>query len=733
MAGPTLMLKMKPIYLNVALAVPLRRTFHYLPPKGQMAEECQVGCRVKVPFGRQTLVGFVIGHAQESDFADKIKPALELIDRQAILSAKMFELCVWASEYYHHALGEVLHGAIPVLLRQGRDSDARTKKLESVHDDPELIIKDLRQAPRQRALLQALIPDGLTKEALSRLDYSAATIKALIDRGAAHWQEFRLEAPEKPPQSFGTPLNLSDEQSQALAAIDHSGTHLLFGITGSGKTEVYLQAIEKVVRIGKQALMLVPEIGLTPQTIARFEQRFPGQVIAMHSAMTNLERLGAWRRAHSGSAAVIVGTRSAIYSPMPNPGLIVVDEEHDASFKQQEGFRYSARDLAVKRGQLERIPVLLGSATPSLETFANAKSGRYKRLNLTRRANDASFAKYKIIGTEHQQLDEGFSPQLVKMMRQHLSEGNQVLVFLNRRGFAPVLHCRQCRWLSNCPRCDGRMTFHLTTKMLVCHHCDSQQRSPKSCPDCGSNELVPLGLGTQRLESGLQKIFPDEKIVRIDRDSTRKKNELENKLEEVGKGQRGILLGTQLLAKGHHFPDVTLVAVVDLDSGLFSSDFHAVERMGQLLLQVGGRAGREKKSGVVAIQTLYPEQPMLKLLVEKGYEAFCDELLVDRQTSELPPYNYQAIVRAEAAQAGTALNFLESLSRTSQFPHAELLGPIPAPMEKRAGKFRAQLLASSSSRGQLHQLLKHIVNEAEQSIGKQQVRWSIDVDPYDLF
>jgi primosomal protein N' (replication factor Y) len=721
---------MTPTYLNIALPVPLRRTFHYLPPPGISAEQCQSGCRIEVPFRSGHMVGVITGHSESTDFAGKIKPARQLIDQTPLFSQSIWNLCLWAAEYYHHPLGEVLHTALPVLLRQGDPAAGNIRKLMPLWRD----LDTLDRAPRQRALLAALGSTGLTRAELNSQDFNSATIRALTERGGAEWQEFSIDLePANGTAKFGPSLTLSKEQQIALAQIETHGTHLLFGVTGSGKTELYLQAIEAAIKAGKQALMLVPEIGLTPQTVARFEQRFPGMVVAMHSAMNNTDRLTAWRRARAGNIAVVIGTRSAIFTPLPNTGLIVVDEEHDASFKQQDGFRYSARDLAVKRGQLENVPVILGSATPSLESYANATKGRYRRLDLKHRANDANHASYQIIGTEHQTLSEGLSPQLIAMMKNHLASNNQVLVFLNRRGFAPVLHCRQCRWLSNCSRCDSRMTFHLSTGKIVCHHCDHQARAPRQCPDCGSTEIVPLGLGTQRIENGLQKIFPEETIVRIDRDSTRKKNELTKKLEQVHQGERCILLGTQLLAKGHHFPDVTLVAVVDLDAGLFSSDFHAVERMGQMLLQVGGRAGREQKPGTVAIQTLYPELPMLNLLIKQGYEAFCQELLKEREESLLPPFAFQAIVRAEAVEANMALRFLDEATQINTPDTVELLGPIPAPMEKRAGRYRAQLLVSSKSRTAIHRTMKALVQVAEQSSLANKVRWSVDIDPYDLF
>ena len=723
---------MKNTYLEVAVPVPLRRIFHYLPPPGVPLANCARGLRVEISFGRQTLVGIILGQTHHSDLpADKIKAASSLLDSAPVMPETIFDLCLWAADYYHHPIGEVLHTALPVLLRQGESATGTYQKLMPISADAQAV----GRAPRQKALFEMLASqDGLGKSELRAQDFAPAVIKALIDKQLAQWQTFEDKTPEIQDLQIGQHLTPGHEQAEALARIKSEGTHLLFGVTGSGKTEVYLQAIARVLSAGKQALILVPEIGLTPQTIQRFQDRFKVGVVAMHSGLTDRERLLAFRQAAAGTAAVIIGTRSAIFTPLKNPGLIVIDEEHDASFKQQEGFRYSARDLAVMRGQKERIAVILGSATPSLESYANAQSGKYTMLRLNERANAAQIAKYNVISIEHQQLTEGFSPPLVKLMQQHLEQDHQVLVFLNRRGFAPVLHCRQCLWLSTCHRCDARMTFHLSDRSLVCHHCSTRQASPTQCPDCKSRELVPLGLGTQRLEAGLQALFPGEDILRIDRDSTRTKGALAEKIAAASSGQRGILLGTQLLAKGHHFPNVTLVAVIDLDSGFYSSDYHAIERTGQMLLQVGGRSGREKVQGTVAIQTLFPEQPMLRCLIDDGYEKFCEQLLVEREANQLPPFTYQAVIRAEAVTAGNAIRFLEEIAAdTPHQPSVELLGPIPSAMEKRAGKFRAQLLASSDNRKRLHQTLSQAVIIADKSTLNRTVRWSIDVDPFDLF
>ena len=466
----------------------------------------------------------------------------------------------------------------------------------------------------------------------------------------------------------------------------------------------------------------------------RFRSRFDLPICVLHSGLNDRERLQAWRMANLGNAAIIIGTRSAIFTPMLNPGLIVIDEEHDASFKQQDGFKYSARDMAVLRGQMENLPVILGSATPSLESYQNTVSGKYSISSLTTRPNTASTASYQLIGVQHEKLDEGFSRPLIQLIGQHLKNKSQVLIFLNRRGYSPVILCRSCGWIAECTRCDARMTYHLSQGSLICHHCGQQNRLKRDCASCGSDQLVPLGLGTQRLEETLTRLFPNEKIIRIDRDSTRKKGSMEKITTEVNKGHPAILVGTQLLAKGHHFPNVTLVAVCDIDSGFYSSDYKAIERMGQLLLQVGGRAGRESKPGTVAIQTHFPDQPILQTLINDGYETFIQQLLRERSQFELPPFAFQAIIKAEAINTGLAMQFLSDIAEKHHYnPSATVLGPIPSTMEKKAGKHRAQLLLTSKDRKTLLSVLTNCISIAEQSKIQRKVRWSVDVDPVDLF
>ncbi|MAK87456.1 MAG: primosomal protein N', partial [Pseudomonas sp.] len=515
---------------------------------------------------------------------------------------------------------------------------------------------------------------------------------------------------------------------------------LLEGVTGSGKTEVYLQLIHRVLEAGKQALVLIPEINLGPQTLARFEQRFNARIALLHSNVNDRERLDAWLAARDGEADIIIGTRSALFTPMKNPGLIIIDEEHDASYKQQEGLRYHARDLALLRARQENLPIVLGSATPSLESLHNAHSGRYALLKLTQRAGNAQSPRFLRLDVKSRPLDAGISGPLQQAIGQTLGAGQQVLVYLNRRGFAPTLLCHDCGWLSQCPRCDARMTLHQRHNELRCHHCGHVERPPRNCPDCGKVDLRPVGAGTERAEERLGILFPDYPVLRIDRDSTSRKGAMEQMIGTINRGEPCLLVGTQMLAKGHHFPRVTLVAILDADGGLFSADFRASERMAQLIVQVAGRAGRAEEPGKVIIQTHLADHPLLVQLTEQGYFAFAEQALSERRAAGLPPFSHLALLRAEAQKPGQAEAFLddacnlaEQLLDQLQLNGVDLLGPVHAPMERRAGRYRAQLLLQGNARATLHRLMGAWVPMLEQLPGGRAVRWSLDVDPIDLF
>jgi primosomal protein N' (replication factor Y) len=587
--------------------------------------------------------------------------------------------------------------------------------------------------------------DGLTEDALNlELEQWREPMRKLVEKGLVEViDELPLLKSTAATASNSACLELNEAQKNSVesvtAASGRFAPFLLEGVTGSGKTEVYLQVIQHQIADDKQALVLIPEIALTPQLISRFQERFTVPVVALHSGLSDRERLNAWLAARDGRAQVVIGTRSAVFTPFKQLGLIVVDEEHDPSFKQQEGFRYSARDVAVRRAQQLNIPIVLGTATPSLETLHNARTDKYHHLVLPERAGNAAHPKVRILDVRGERMQEGLSAPLLDHMRKHLHAGNQVMLFLNRRGFAPTLLCHECGWVSECKRCDSHMTFHLSRNRLRCHHCGSERPLDKTCPQC-NGDLIPIGLGTERIEQTLAAMFPETPLVRIDRDTTRRKGALEKKLAEVHQGDAKILLGTQMLAKGHHFPNVTLVGVIDVDQGLFSADFRAIERMAQLVVQVAGRAGRAERSGEVLIQTHQPQHPLLQTLVSEGYGAFAQQALQEREAAHLPPFSYIALLRAEAVNADAAFQFLEEASVMAReygsrfgLHDVHIQGPVPAPMEKRAGRYRVQLLLQAEKRARLHKLLTPWIRHLEGVKSGRKVRWSLDVDPIDMY
>lgn len=657
--------------LRIALPVPFRRYFDYLPIPG--VHGLKSGMRVRVPFQRRELIGIFIEKADDTVIEiHKLKPILEVLDEEPILPDTILKLCLWGAEYYHYPAGEVLLGALPAKLRQGKSPLIKKKK---------------------------------------NIFITEKTIE---------------------------PLTLNQKQQEAVDKIletqNQFNVFLLEGVTGSGKTEVYSQVIAEFIKKDQQALLLVPEIGLTPQTIQQFRDRFAVPIVTFHSAMTEKERLESWLAAKSGEAKIIIGTRSGIFAPLPNLGLIVIDEEHDLSFKQQEGFRYHARDLSIMRAYFENIPIVLGSATPSLETLYNAKQGRYHWLKLPERVGKASLPEFQILDIRNLSLEQGLSQPLLNEMEHHLRQGNQVMLFLNRRGYAPVLMCHSCGWIAMCPRCDARLTYHYGIASLHCHHCDTQKKMLRQCESCHSKEFVPIGQGTERLETTLKDYFSKYSLVRIDRDTTRKKGSMENLLDQITQGEHQILIGTQMLAKGHHFPNVTLVAIVDADAGFFSSDFRSLERMGQLLLQVSGRAGREEKAGKVIIQTYHPDHPLLHQLINNPYAFFAETLLEERIQAKLPPSVFFALFRAEAHQVNQATDFLHAVKKMfMENKKIQLLGPIPAPMARKSGRFRMQLLLQAEQRVLLQNMLKSTVPNIEKLRQRQQVRWSLDIDPLEMF
>ncbi|PTQ88205.1 primosomal protein N' [Agitococcus lubricus] len=730
------------LYLHVALPVPLRKTFDYSLP-ASFTQQPAVGSRVLVPFGQREMVGIVLSVSEETDSPpEKIKAARQLLDEHALFPSYMMQLLTWAAQYYQHPIGDVFSSALPTLLRQGEALYDNLSHWRLTPAAEGLSATQVSRSSKQQHAWKALEMHhhhGISEDFLLHLGIRRDTLLALRKKGWA--EEFgQLQRKiEKPSLHYAeSPLVANPHQQQAINAISqHLGAFKVFlldGVTGSGKTEVYLQTIASCLANHQQALILVPEIGLTPQTVARFRARFAVDIVMLHSGLTERERLRAWRRAYLGQAAIVIGTRSTVFTPMPNLGLVIVDEEHDLSFKQQDGFRYHARDLAILRAQFSHCPVVLGSATPSLESIANAKTGRYQLLALQQRAISHQETPVKLIDLRGQKLKDGLSPALQEAIQQRLHAKEQVLIFLNRRGFAPVLMCHDCGWQAKCPRCDARTTLHRQPLRLHCHHCGFSQLPPKHCPDCHKEQLFAVGAGTVRIEEALQQLFPHTPIHRIDRDSTRRKDSWHELYQAIDSDKAAILVGTQMLAKGHHFPNVTLVALLEADSGLFGADFRASERVAQLITQVAGRAGRAHKAGLVLLQTHQPEHPLLQQLLQTGYQGFVDLALAERQALALPPYGYLALLRAEANYPETALEFLSSaVSCGMNLPDCpEFWGPIPAPLAKKAGIFRAHLLIKSPQRPVLQRFLSIWLGKIAELPDIKRVRWSIDVDPQEL-
>ncbi len=679
---------MKPLFLNVALDTPLDTCFDYRwNGAGETDEVPQAGQLVLVPFGRRQVVGLIVAIKDSSDVpSDKMKDAIAVRTQLAPLSPQWLELCRFAADYYQRPLGEV---AVP-----GLPKNLRAEKTVSL----------------DRALKK-------------------------IAKGVPSHDPSAINAP---------PLNpAQQEAADAIARAEGFTPTLLYGVTGSGKTEVYLQAAAQMLAQAEaqqghaQILILVPEINLTPQLENNVRARFPGVPVAtLHSGLAEGERLANWLAGHLGHARIILGTRLAILASLPHLRLIIIDEEHDPSYKQQEGLRYSARDLAVWRAHQLRIPIVLGSATPSLESWQHVQSGRYKKLELRERASKAAvLPKVRLIDMERDKPSEGITSTLVSAVKLRLERGEQSLLFLNRRGYAPVLACDACGWIGNCPRCTAFMVLHKSEHRLRCHHCSLEMRIPKSCPTCGNVDLQPLGRGTQRVEEGLQQIFPQARLMRIDADSTRLKGSAQAAFDSVHRGDVDILIGTQMVAKGHDFRNLTLVGILNPDTALFSHDYRASERLFAQLMQVAGRAGRagRKEGGnasEVLVQTRYPRHPLYAAVMAHDYDRFASTLLEERQQAGVPPFMYQALLRAEAKELQIALDFLQHASTSVEQHGITINDPIPMAMTRVANVERAQLLVESPSRPALQAFLKAWMVALREM--KTRVKWSLEVDPVDI-
>ncbi len=735
-----------PAILRVALPVPLPRLFDYLPPPGLEASAVAVGARLRVPFGQREVCGLVVGHGLAEPGVE-LRAALAAPDGAPLLQGELLASLRWLAAYLHAPLGEVLAAALPAALRRGEPLPDITRHGWVLNEAGRTALAAMRAGkPKALAGLLVDVRDEDWLDATSpgwRTPLRALRERGLVERvaetGLAETGSGSLprgSGPDPVPSAFSP----NTEQQVAIDAIRSAegfAPFLLDGVTGSGKTEVYLQAIADCLARGRQALVLVPEIGLTPQALARFRARLGVPVHALHSGLTDSERAATWLAAASGQARVIVGTRSAVFVPLPEAGLIVVDEEHDGSYKQFDGIRYHARDFAIVRARALAVPVVLGSATPSLETLHNAQSGRYALLRLRRRAGDARPPQVRVLDVRKRPLHAGLSEESLAAIRAALDAGGQVLVFRNRRGYAPVLLCHDCGWSAHCPRCSTperptAMTVHAHGKRLQCHHCGHRRPSPPACPDCASLALQPQGNGTERIEAELQARFDAVPVIRIDRGSTGQRDGLQKHLDALG-NRPGILIGTQMLAKGHDLGNLVLVVVVGIDEGLFSADFRSGEKLAQLLIQVAGRAGRADRPGTVLLQTHHPEHPLLQTLVAGGYHAFADGELALREAAGFPPFAHLALLRAEAKRAELPLQFLQLAKTLLDGSAIEVHGPLPAPMPRRAGFVRSQLLLAAPARAALHAALDVAVPALYAAPDARRVRWSLDVDPLDLY
>lgn len=719
-----------PLTARIALNRPLRRLFDYSVPEGI---RLVAGQRVRIPFGRQQAIGLVVQTGVEPLPGINLKPVIATMEDWPALPEETVNLLSWASDYYQHPLGECLFTALPPALRRGRKAEEKPVEWWVACGHGEALPAN---AHRQKALLAWLNrhSQGAAGNDIIRAGFTRAQLRTLCDR-----ELVKSVSPPSPrsataePGFLATQPTLSRAQAMAAEELASAGpgfsASLLYGITGSGKTELYLHYLKQNLGTEDQALVLVPEINLTPQTVARFRHYFGTRIVVWHSALSDGERLTTWLKIRNGEPVILIGTRSAVLLPFTGLRAIIVDEEHDSSYKQGEGFRYSGRDLAVYRAHLNHCPVILGSATPSLESVYNAEQGKYRLVKLEERAGNATPPAINLLDIRSRPLEGGLSRPALNAIDQTLKLGEQALVFVNRRGFAPVMMCFDCGHMVECPRCDTRLTYHRRDRAMRCRHCDYQTAATEHCPKCQSDAFKPVGQGTERTEDTLATAFPDTPVVRVDRDSTQRKGSIQGILKQVNSGEPCVLVGTQMLAKGHDFPNVTLVVVVNADGGLFSVDFRAPEQLIQTLLQVSGRAGRGTKPGKVLVQTCHSDHPLLKTLCEGRYLYIADQLLSERAEGQFPPFRAMAIFRAEADTMEKSLQVLDVIKPLTNAPGVETWGPLPAMIARRADKHRAQLILNARNRKRLNTLLTGICQDLDQRKLPTGVKWMIDVDP----
>ena len=724
---------MSPAIVRVALPVPLPQCFDYT---AQSIAAGDLGRCVRVPFGRGEKTGLIVALPDAAELpVERLKPVIVIQREAPALPADWLALVEFAARYYQHPLGEVVAMALPPRLRRA-DAVAGTEAdplLELSAAGRQALAESKRES-RALALLRSLDADGPSRRQLLREHHGTAVADAL-KRG---WISPGTAA--DPAQMAGAPT-LTDEQQAALAQLSEGfgrfQPFLLFGVTGSGKTEVYLRLVQQVIASGGQALILVPEIALTPQLEGRVAGRFPAaRVVSLHSALAEGARSQGFVQAMEGRADIVLGTRLSVFTPLPRLGLIVVDEEHDASYKQHEGVRYSARDLAIWRARQRSVPIVLGSATPSLESWHAAETGRYKRVELASRAVAATLPKVRPVDVRREKLQHGLSEHLLRAVEARLQKGEQSLIFLNRRGYAPVLSCPSCGWVSRCPHCTANMVLHLSDRRLRCHHCSFEAGIPLACPDCGDQDIQPFGRGTQRLEETLAERFPTARVLRVDRDAARTRSQWDALLEQIGNGEADILVGTQMMAKGHDFPKLTFVGVLNADSSLFAADFRAPERLFQQLMQVGGRAGRGELPGEVMVQTQYPDHPIYQCLARHDFQRYAALQLEERKQARFPPFAANALLCATADEVGTALDWLKA-ARAEALPYAQAFGvmvfdPVPMRMVRLARRERAQLLVEAPARPALQAFLSAWSERLWALKPPRELRWHLDVDPAEV-
>ena len=718
--------------LRIALPVPLGQLFDYRAPAAP-APPPAPGTRVLVPFGRGRRVGVVVTVSDTTEVPpERLKPILQVLDPEPLFDPELRDTIAWAAGYWQAPLGEAYATALPLALRAARSLPDLGREGWALTVAGSAAQAAARRRGASAALLDLLAAGTLDAATLDVALPGWRTAARHLQRAGLIVRDDRISAETRGAVLPAPPLSAEQQSAVAAVAIAQGRFQpfLLQGVTGSGKTEVYLALIEQALALGKQTLLLVPEIGLAPQTLHRLRERLGVTIAVLHSNLAEGARARAWLTARAGSARVIVGTRSAVFAPLPRAGLIIVDEEHDGSYKQQEGFRYHARDLAVMRARALGVPVLLGSATPSLESLANVESGRYALLRLLARPGRSSMPRVQVLDLRRQRAEHGLSPPLLQALDETLERGEQALVFKNRRGYAPVLLCHACGWHAECPRCERPLTLHAARSALLCHHCGHAQPIPAPCPACSGGPLLPQGHGTERLEQALQARYPHLPVLRVDHETTRGRDGFAARLAPLAAGGAAVLVGTQMLAKGHDLPNLTLVAIVGVDAGLYSVDFRAPERLAQLIVQVAGRAGRAAKPGRVLLQTHHPDHPLLQRLLAGGYPALAAELLGERRAAALPPYAHHALLRAQAPQRAQVDAFLSAAA--AALPRDALLeiaGPLPAPLPRRAGLERGQLLVASASRSTLHRALTPWHAALAVLPAARRVRWSLDVDP----